>query len=56
MIPWGKWFIIMAGLALALIGAINVPLMVMDGDIFRLIFYSLMLFGGIGILGYAARE
>ena len=56
MVPWERWFIITLGITLAIVGVVGVPLAVTEGNLFRAGVFTVMLFGGIGILGYAARD
>jgi len=44
------------GIKVIIAGAGGVPLAVTEGDLMKTFMFTMMLFGGIGILGYAAKE
>lgn len=51
-----KFISVVFGAALAIIGVAGVPLAVLSGGWGRLVLFTVMLFAGIGILGWAYRE
>ncbi len=53
---FGRFISALFGAILAVIGVAGVPLAVLSGNWTRLILFTLMLFGGIGILGWAYKD
>ena len=51
-----KYLGIVGGAILAIIGIGGVPIAVMDGNINGLILYTLLLFLGIALLGWAVKD
>ncbi len=56
MIPWGRWFMILIGITMTIIGVSGVPLSVNAGNLFGTAVYTIIMFAGIGMLGYIAKE
>ncbi len=52
----GKFISILVGAVLAIVGLGGVPLAIKAGSVNQLILFTLCLFVGIGILGWAYKE
>jgi len=51
-----RFISVVFGAVLAIIGVAGVPLAVLSGSWTRLVLFTVMLFAGIGILGWAYKE
>lgn len=53
---FGRFISALFGAIIAVIGVAGVPLAVLSGNWTRLIIFTIMLFGGIGIIGWAYKD